>query len=418
MHRISAFQTTFRVMLSNKTRTLLTMLGIIIGIASIMIVYSTGEGIFSLVVGQVSSFGTDIIETEVKVPSDKKGQAGESQSASAIASGVQVTSLVIKDMEEVRKIANVKNAYGAIMSQEQVSYRAENRRAFVLGTTAGYIEIDKSTVANGRFFTDAEDKNLSEVAVLGSKMKDKLFGDEDPIGKTISLRQHKFTVIGVMSERGGAMFLDFDNYVYVPLRTLQKKIMGLDYMMYMVHQLKDPTKGEETAAEAASIIRTNHKITDPNRDDFRVVTMSESLNSLKTVTDAITLLLLGIVVISLIVGGVGIMNVMYVVVTERTMEIGLRKAVGATVNDILWEFLVESAVITLAGGLIGIIVGIGVSWLVAVLAQSYGFAWTLTIPAKAYIVSIAFSLVCGVLFGLYPALKAAKLDPIEAIRTE
>ncbi|MEI6378395.1 MAG: ABC transporter permease [Candidatus Falkowbacteria bacterium] len=405
-------------MLSNKVRTLLTMLGIIIGIASIMIVYSTGEGIFGLVVGQVQSFGTDIIETEIKVPSNKKGQAGESQSASAIASGVQITTLVIKDMEDVRKIANVKNAYGAIMSQEQVSYRAENRRAFVLGTTAGYIEIDKSTIASGRFFTDAEDKNLSEVAVLGFKMKDKLFGDEDPIGKTITLRKHKFTVIGVMTERGGGMFLDFDNYVYVPLRTLQKKVMGLDYMMYMVHQLKDPAKGEETAAEAASILRVNHKITDPNRDDFRVVTMSEALGSLKTVSDAITLLLLGIVIISLIVGGVGIMNVMYVVVTERTMEIGLRKAVGATVGDILWEFLVESVVITTIGGLIGIVVGIGVSALVAYFAQSYGFAWSLVIPAKAYVVSIVFSMVCGVFFGLYPARKAALLDPIEAIRTE
>jgi putative ABC transport system permease protein len=418
MRRVSAVKSTFQIMLANKSRTILTMLGIIIAIASIIIVFAAGDALYNLILGQISTFGTDIIQTEIKVPSNQTGQAGNSGSATALASGVQITTLVQDDIEAVLALPNVKAAYGAIMSQEQVNYLSESRRSFVMGVGAGYDTIDSSEVASGRFYTELEDKNLESVVVLGSKMKSKLFCDADPLGKTVTIRQHKFTVIGVMAERGAVMFMDFDDFIYMPLRTLQKRVMGIDYMMYMVHELRDMSKAEETAAEATSIIRANHKITDPVRDDFRVVVMSEALKDVKTISDAVTLLLLGIVVISLIVGGVGIMNVMYVVVTERTMEIGLRKAVGATVADILWEFLVESVIITLVAGTIGIAVGVGLSAAIAWLATANGFAWQFSVPLTAYIVSIIFSLLCGVLFGLYPARKAAQLNPIEAIRAE
>lgn len=406
-------------MLNNKARTFLTVLGIMVGIAAVVVVYSAGEGISGLIFKQVESFGTDIIETEIKVPSNKKGQAAEAESAGALATGVQITTLTLDDMDAVtNNSSNVKGAYAAIMGQEIVNYGNQTRKASLLGTSADYINIDKSEIDYGRWFTDSEDKTLATVAVIGSGMKEKLFGDQDPIGKTVSIRKTKFTIIGVMKTKGAVMFMNYDDYVYIPVRTMQKKVMGINHIMYMVHQLKNVDLALDTAEEARYIIRANHGITNPDKDDFRVVTMIESMATLKTITGAITLLLLGIVAISLVVGGVGVMNIMYVIVTERTAEIGLRKAVGATFRDIMLEFLIESAMITLLGGLIGIGLGIGLSYLISIIATSFGLDWQFIIPIRAYVVSIIFSLVFGVLFGLYPARQAARLDPIEALRNE
>jgi putative ABC transport system permease protein len=249
-------------------------------------------------------------------------------------------------------------------------------------------------------------------------MAEKLFGDADPIGQYIQIRREKFEVIGVMAPRGAVMFIDFDDFVYLPIRTLQKRLMGVDYVTMLVHQLVDKNLADDTAAEATYIIRNNHDITDEARDDFRTSTMTEALDTLKTVTGAITLLLLAIVVVSLVVGGVGIMNIMYVIVSERTAEIGLRKAVGATYNQIMQQFLLESILITLIGGIVGTLIGIALSWLIAVGATAYGLAWQFIIPLKAFVVAFLFSVIFGVVFGLYPARRAAKLDPIEALRSE
>jgi putative ABC transport system permease protein len=407
-----------RTMIANKARTALTILGIVIGIASVIIVYSAGEGIYSLVLGQVESFGTDIIQTEVKVPNAKSGDAGQSESANAIVQGVQITSLTLDDMEAVAESKNIKAAYGAMISQEQVSYRSELRRSMVYGVSASFLDIDATKLARGRFFTEAEDRGLTPVVVLGDKIAEKLFGDAEPLGRYVQIRREKFQVIGVMAPRGAFMFVDFDDFIYMPIRSLQKKIMGVDHITMMVHQLRDPDLAEDTAMEAAYIIRTNHDITDEARDDFRVSTMTEQLDTLKTITGAITLLLLAIVVISLIVGGVGIMNIMYVIVSERTSEIGLRKAVGATYDQIMRQFLFEAILITLIGGLVGIVIGVSLSWLLALGARAYGLDWRFIIPIKAYVVALFFSFIFGVVFGVYPARRAAKLDPIEALRSE
>jgi putative ABC transport system permease protein len=419
MSFLDSIKTSLRIMLANKGRTFLTVLGIVVGIAAVVVVYSAGEGVSGLIFKQVETFGTDIIETEIKVPSDKKGQAGETESAGALATGVQITTLTLDDMDAVTKnSSNVKAAYGAIMGQEIVNYGNETRRAFLFGTSADYINIDKSQIDYGRWFTDSEDRTLSAVAVIGSKMKEKLFGDQDPLGKSINIRREKFTIVGVMKDRGAVMFMDFDDYVYIPVRTMQKKVMGINHVMYMVHQLKNVDLALDTAEEARYIIRAKHDITNPDKDDFRVVTMIESMATLKTVTNAITWLLLGIVAISLIVGGVGVMNIMYVIVTERTAEIGLRKAVGATFHDIMEQFLVESTLITILGGVIGIGLGLLMSYGISLVAVSFGLDWEFTVPFRAYVVSMLFSLVFGVLFGLYPARQAARLDPIEALRNE
>lgn len=429
MQFLSTIEISLKAMRSNKVRSALTMLGIVIGIASVIIVYSAGEGIDGLIMGEIEAFGgTDLFETEIKVPSSKQGQSSETQSATALVMGVQVTTLTLDDYEDVLKLPNVINGYAGIMDQELVSYRNEMKRVTVLGQTASYIDIDTSEVEYGRWWSDSEDKSLAAVTVLGSKIKEKLFGDSDPIGKSIKLRKTKLRVIGVLKERGAVMGFDFDNLVYVPVRTLQKRIMGIDYLQYMIHQVADTSIIDNTAADARYLLRENHDLPHPEvsrsswadtgRDDFRVVTMQESMEIMEVVTGAITLLLLAIVAISLVVGGVGILNIMYVVVTERTHEIGLRKAVGAKYSDIMIQFLIESIIITVIGGIIGIFIGGVISFFIAIGASSYGLNWKFSVPPKAIVVALGFSTFFGIAFGLYPARKAARMDPITALRAE
>lgn len=409
----------FKALAANKLRTALTVLGIVIGSASVVVVYSAGAGISALLFDQIESFGTNIIQIEIKVPSNKKStMESEQDSGSAIARGVQITTLNHQDLEDLKKVKNVTGAYGAILSQDRASYGGETRRAFLMGVSADYINIDRGEVALGRFFTDNEDRSLSQVVVLGSKMAEKLFFNDDPLGKLITLHNSKYQVIGVMKEKGRAMTMDFDDYIYLPVRTLQRKVMGINHLLYMVHQLADSNLALETAEEFKSILRDNHGITDPLKDDFRVTTMEEMIETLETVTGALTILLLAIIIISLIVGGVGILNVMYVSVSERTAEIGLRKAVGANYRAIRQQFLIESVVITLLGGVVGVVVGIFISWVLAWGAIYFGLEWKFSIPLEGLIVALVSSFVFGILFGLGPAKRAAKLDPLEAMRKE
>ncbi|KKR19966.1 MAG: hypothetical protein UT48_C0025G0008 [Parcubacteria group bacterium GW2011_GWE2_39_37] len=406
-------------MRSNKVRTALTGLGIVIGISAVIIVFSAGEGIRSLVLGQVESFGSNFISIETKVPSTKSGAGGESQSGAAMAQGVQVTTLKLEDMDDINKLPNVTISYAGLQGQDQASYGSEIKKVLLFGVSATFPQIDNGEIDNGRFFTEDEDKSISQVVVLGSKIKDKLFGDADPIGKYITLHRSKYRVVGVMKPRGSSGIISLDDFVYLPVQTLQKKIMGIDHILSIVAQLKDTSLEDETAEDIKYVLRHNHDITNPDKDDFRVTTMEEIMSTLDTITGALTLLLLAIVAISLIVGGVGILNIMYVAVTERTAEIGLRKAVGAKYKDIMLQFLVESTILTLLGGISGIIIGSAISGLIAFAANNIlGISWDFIIPLRAFVVAIVFSLVFGIFFGVYPARKAAKLDPIEALRSE
>ncbi len=428
MRIISTIQIALRAMRANKVRTGLTVLGMVIGIASVIIVFSAGEGINSLIVGQIESFGgSDIVETEIKVPSSKQGGGSELQSGTNLAMGVQVTTLTLDDMEDIDRLPNIKQSYAGIMGQEQVSYGNELRKALLFGVSASFIDIDQSEIDQGRFYTEAEDKSLSQVAVLGYKIKEKLFGDSDPIGKSIKIRKKKYRVIGILEERGAIMTIDFDDFVYVPIRTMQKRIMGIDHVTFTMHQVENTELIEDTQEEMRYILRENHNLPHPEgattwmgmpKDDFRVVSMTESMEIMETVTGAITLLLLAIVAISLIVGGVGILNIMYVVVSERTSEIGLRKAVGARYRDIMLQFLIEAILITIAGGVIGVAFGAAISFLISWGASSYGLDWEFVVPVRAFVVALSFSAFFGIVFGVYPARKAAKMDPIVALRNE
>ncbi len=418
MKIIESIKLSLKLMAKNKMRTGLTVLGMLIGIASIMIVFSTGEGIRSLIIGQIEAFGTNIIQTEVRVPNDKKGMEAERESAEAIVGGTQVTTMKEEDLEDIKKISNVTDGYGAILGQETISYLNETKKVFLFGVSSSYIDIDKTEVDRGYFFSDEDDNSLSQVVVLGSKVAEDIFKDEDPVGKMVTIKRSRYEVIGVLKERGATFGMDFDTMVVLPIKTLQKKIMGIDYYMYMVHQIKDQELAEETADIMRDVLRENHGISNPDRDDFKVTTMNEMMDMTKTITNGITILLLLIVAVSLVVGGVGILNVMYVIVSERTPEIGLRKAVGARFKDIMTQFLVESVLITLIGAVGGMILGIAFSFLVCLVANYLGLEWKFVVPLKSFVVSILFAIFFGVIFGIFPARKAGKLNPVEALRKE
>ncbi len=423
---IRSLELAFNAFRAHKVRTALAVLGVTIGISSIIIVFSAGEGVKGLLAESVESFGADVVQAEIKVPSSKTGMAGETQSAMSLLKGAQVTTMTLDDLDDILEIPNVVDGYGLFMTQEPVTYRGEITNSLVWASSASFINIDQAGITEGRYFSDAEDRSLAQVVVLGFDVKDELFGDDDPLDKTIKIRDTRFRVIGVMEERGSIMSFNFDDMIYLPVRTLQKRIMGIDYLVNILVKVHDMEQVDKTMEEMRVIMRENHDIDPPEevresmfdtgKDDFRVVSMVEALNVFNQMYVAITLLLLVIVAISLVVGGVGVMNVMYVIVNERTPEIGLRKAVGAKYGDIMAQFLVESVLITLMGGVVGVIIGVLISWSISFGAAQSGFTWNFDIPIVAFITAFLFSIVFGVIFGLYPARKAALMDPIEALQ--
>ena len=425
---LSLLKTSLQSLKANKIRTFLTVLGVMIGIMSVIVVYSASSGLNNLILGEFEAFGTNIIETEIKIPTSKKGVAAEQQNASAMVMGVQITTLTLKDLKEISDLPNVTFGYPMLMGQEQVNYKGEVKNGKLMGTNQHFIDIDQSEVAEGRFFTEAENNSLAKVVVLGANIKDDLFGDNQAIGKLIKIKHSKYRVIGVMKERGAMLSFNWDDMIYLPIKTLQKRLMGVSYISAMIHQLKDPDLADATAVEMREVLRRSHNISDSGlsqdgavdtgHDDFRVTTMGEMMKTLNIITNALTWLLLAIVAISLLVGGIGIMNVMYVIVGERSSEIGLRKAVGATYNKIMWQFLLEAIVVTLLGGLMGIISGVIISFLISLGANYAGLDWRFSVPLEAYVVALSFSTFFGLLFGIYPARKAALMDPIVAMRQE
>lgn len=400
----------------HRLRAVLTILGITVGITAVIVVLSAGKAIELFITSQVTQFGTDWVEIEVKVPATSHVSL---ENAGSMAQGVTITTMKEKDAEEVKRHPNIADVYAGSVGQEVVSLEDKNKITMIFGVTEGFPNVDTGEIADGRFFTEAENKGLARVVVIGSRFKETFFGDDEALNKMIKIKKQNFRVIGVMAERGSAGVFSMDDLVIMPLRTYQKLIQGVDYVTFILGSLVDKNLGEETVEDLKIIMREQHEITDPDMDDFAVITADQSMEMMAAVTGAIKILLFILACISLVVGGVGIMNVMYVSVAERTFEIGLRKALGAKNADILNQFLTEAVIITFLGGVVGIILGVFLTWLISFVATNFlNFDWQFYFSVNYLILASGISILVGLISGLYPARSAASLDPMVALRKE
>jgi putative ABC transport system permease protein len=410
-----SIKTSTRALLANKGRSFLTMLGIIIGVAAVIIIMAVGAGAQSLILNQIKTFGTNIIGV---LPG-----ATEQKGPPASVMGIVITTLTYEDAMSLNEKSNAPNitsvaAYYKGMSS--VSWGANSYDTGISGVTVGYLDVEDGTVDHGRFFTKEEEINLSKVAVLGSTVKQELFGDSDAIGKKIKIKKHDFEVIGVMKNRGTVAFQNNDDQVFIPIKTMQKLIAGVNHVSMIRLKVDHQENLDKAMRDVEITLRERHDITDQSGvdDDFTITSSAEAMDMITTITDALKFFLVAIAAMSLLVGGIGIMNIMLVSVTERTREIGLRKAVGANNIDIMTQFLMEAATITLSGGIIGIIIGSLISILIAAIANFLGYDWSLSISISSIILALFVSVSVGLIFGLYPARKASKLQPVEALRHE
>lgn len=408
------FRLAWRTVLAHPTRTALSLLGVMIGVLSVVVVMLLGEGVKSFVVSQGESFGSNTIQVEVKVPTTGKMS---SENATSRAQGTQITTLTTKDRDAIRDLPNVAAAYPGTIGQERATAGSVGKRILLFGTGAEAPAVDGNIqLTEGRFFTAEEDSNLARVVVLGQDTKETFFGTGQAVGESITLKGEKYRVVGVLASRGAAGFINLDTFTYVPVETLKKKILGVDYVQMIAVKMADASRERETVADITALLRKRHDIDTPAQDDFAVTSTKEALAAISDVLGSVTVLLLALTSISLLVGGVGIMNVMYVSVTERVSEIGLRKALGATEGNILSQFLFEALLITAFGGAAGIALGLILSFGLSFLFSSLGVGITLSITPQALFLGAAFSIMTGITFGLAPAYRAARLSPMEALR--
>ncbi len=399
---------------TNKGRSFLTMLGIIIGIASVIIIVSAGAGAQSLIYNQIRSLGSNLIGV---LP----GQGGEKGPPASVY-GVVITTLKYEDalamMQGPNAIPHLSKVAPIAMGQATVSYGSKQVSAPFTGTTTAYPQVIERKLLGGRFFNEREEKSLSKVVVLGYNVKQDLFGDQDPVGETVKIDNEKFKVIGYFAYKGTVAFQNLDAYVYVPISTAQKIMLGINYVHRISAKVDDDQYVPMVIQEIKRTLRLRHKIKDPADDDFTVASSDQALAAIGGVTDAIKFVLAAVAAISLLVGGVGIMNTMYVVVKERTREIGLRKAIGAKPSKIRNQFLIESIFITTCGGVVGIVLGMAITALIALILRSLGYYWELSFSLEAMVSGFLVSFIIGLVFGYYPAKKASNLPAIEALRYE
>lgn len=406
----------FVALLANPGRTLLTMLGIIIGIATVILVLSAGAGFRSLINSQVDTLGSNTLFIQTRVPPTTKNRAAKSGPPGGSFTGVVISSFKQRDLDEIKRLGSVVDNYGIVTGISPASYRNNKKTIIYYGASAERFNIDRGTLSSGRFYTPSEDAGGAQVAILGANVAKQLFGQDEPVGKLLRLGALNFQVIGVYNAKGALS--EDDDIVYLPLNTAQKKLLGIDHLSFGIVQVKDLESIDSTIEEIKTILRQNHKITNPDKDDFIVQSQAQALDTFNTIFNGITYLLIAVATISLIVGGVGIMNIMYVVVTERTAEIGLKKALGARESDILREFLIEAVMVTILGGIVGIALGAFLGWVISLIAASANLAWAFSVPLYAVFLGFGVSAIIGISFGVFPALSAARMDPIEALRYE
>lgn len=406
------FKTAITGLKTNKSRSALTILGIVIGITAIMMVMSLGQGAQDLILGQIQSIGSKVIAVA----------PGRQPKGMMDALSTFTDSLKNRDLEALYNKSNVPYAtkiMPMVFGSELVTYENQSYRPTVFGVTDFFSEIYDTFPDQGRNFTEEEIKGYADVAVIGSKVKEELFGNDEALNQKIKIKGRNFRVLGVLAKKGQASFVNFDTVIVIPYTTAQQYIFGIKYFNRLAIEADSEANVEKTVSDIKRTIRDSHNITDPEKDDFFVETQADAIKTVGTITSVLTLFLAAVAAISLIVGGVGIMNIMLVSVTERTREIGLRKALGATKNNILTQFLLESTILTATGGLIGITLGVSFSFAVAfAISNFYGLAWGYSFPISAALLGLGVSALIGLVFGLYPARQAAKKSPMEALRYE
>lgn len=408
-----ALKVSWLALLANKARSFLTMLGIIIGVASVVLIISLGAGAQSLIVNQIKGLGSNLISVT-------PGKSEESGPPASVM-GVVVTTLSYEDLKAIKlRVPNLLSASGYSEAVGTVSWKNNNYDTSINGVTADYLDTEGGSLSEGRFFNSEEETNLSRVVVLGSVVKEELFGNSDALGQKVKIKKQVFEVIGVMEERGKVAFQDYDDQVFIPLKSVQKLISGVDYLGSLRIKVDDGANIERVISDIEIILRERHGISDQSgtNDDFSVRSLDQALDLLTTVTDALRYFLIAMAAISLIVGGIGIMNIMLISVNERTREIGLRKAVGATNFNIIFQFVLEAVFLTFIGGLIGVAIGVFFSFIISKVVVSLGYDYDFIITIGSIALALSVSILIGVVFGLYPAIKASKLEPVEALSYE
>ncbi len=392
----------------NLLRTLLTMLGIIIGITSVILIISLGDGATQSISNQISSFGTN---TLFIVPGSREQRQQQGPQAGAI------RSLTLDDAEAIadkNKIQNISLVAAMVSKSTQATANGQTKNVTVQGVGSNFFAIQSYEIAQGEFFDKDSEDSLARVAVLGSEVVTELFGEgAEPVGETVKIDNRSFRVMGVLQEKDSSGFSNPNSAVYIPVTTAMKILLGQDNVSMIMAQAQDPDLIDQTVNDLGNLLVDQHDIEPGESRDFTVSSSKEALATLSSVTGLLTTLLAGIAAISLVVGGIGIMNIMLVTVTERTKEIGLLKAIGAQQRDILTQFLIESLVLTLVGGIIGMTLGIFFAYIITQVVKI-----PFVLSPMAIVLAVGVSSAVGIGFGYYPARRAAKLSPIEALRYE
>ena len=397
----------------SKLRTALTILGIVIGVASVTIVMSVGESAQRLILDQIRGVGSNLIAV---LPG-----ASEETGPPASVFGVVETSFTNDDLDAIVSGTRVKHVIagsGYVTGAGTITYRSESLSATYQGVSADFPYVEDAIIAKGRFFTRKEDEQRSRVAVLGSERAQDLFGSIDPIGKVIDVGNAKFTVIGVLEHRGSVAFSSPDQFIYVPVQTAQKRLLGITHLNFARFKVDEEKNLPRVKEDIQKLLRDRHDLSTDEEDDFSVRAITTALELLTTVTNTITFFLVGVASVALLVGGIGVMNIMMIVLSSRVREVGLRKAVGARPRDIMTQFLAESVFITFIGGIIGFVLGVLLTYGIALIAQAMGFEWQFVVTLQAGLIAFGVTIFIGIIFGMYPARKAAKISPMEALRYE
>ncbi len=408
----NSLKTALRGLSAQKSRSLLTILGIIIGITAVILIMSLGSGAQALILSQIQGLGSN---TVVVFPG--REPTGPSDFAQLFSD-----SLKERDFLALKKkgaVPTLKAIMPLVFGADAAVYAGETYRLTIYGGTKLFQEIFDLRVESGSFFEENDVKGANSVVVIGAKVKKELFGDREAIGEKIKIKNRNYVVVGVLPATGQLSFFNFDDAVLVPYSVAQRYILGIKYFHRLLIEADAQENIKRTVADVEGVLRSMHGITDPKKDDFHVDTQADLAETLKTVTDVLTIFLSAVAAISLVVGGIGIMNIMLVSVTERTREIGLRKALGATDQNILWQFLLEAVILTASGGVVGIALGLLFSFSASVvLTRAVGIDWVYTFPVTAVLLGLGVATAVGLIFGLYPARKASLKSPIEALRYE